>query len=61
MCRLHAIAVSDDAAYFYNHCDETLGEVGMGHLKSQSLMRVVEGYKGKGYGISADNELGKTQ
>ena len=60
LCRLHAIAVSDNAAYFYEHCDETLEEVGMGHLKSQSLMRIVDGYKGKGYGLSTNDELGIT-
>ena len=61
MCRLHAIAVSDYAAsYFFSHCDEVLEEVGMGHLKSQSLMRMLEGYNGKGFGISTDDELGKT-
>ena len=52
--------MSDNAAYFYEHCDETLEEVGMGHLKSQSLMRIVDGYKGKGYGLSTNDELGIT-
>ena len=60
MCRLHGIAVSDNAQYFYEHCDQTLQEVGMGHLKSRPLLRVVDGYKGKGYGISSEEELGNS-
>ncbi|XP_070172824.1 uncharacterized protein [Littorina saxatilis] len=55
--RLHAIAVSDNATYFYDHCDETLAEVGMAHLNSRDLMRVIDGHKGKGYGISTEDEL----
>jgi hypothetical protein len=57
--RLHGIAVSNNAEYFYDHCNETLREVGMGHIKAEDLFRMVDGYKGEGYGISTFQELGK--
>ncbi|KAK7484755.1 hypothetical protein BaRGS_00024040 [Batillaria attramentaria] len=55
--KVHAVAVSDDAEYFHNHCNETLQEAGLGHLRSEDILHVVEGHKGKGYGISTDDEL----
>lgn len=55
--RVHGIAVSDDAKYFHNHCNETLREAGLGDVRSEDILRVVEGHKGKGYGISTDDEL----
>ncbi|KAK7461192.1 hypothetical protein BaRGS_00038780 [Batillaria attramentaria] len=55
--KVHAIAVSDNAEYFHNHCNETLQEAGLGHLRSEDILHVVEGHKGKGYGISTDDEL----
>lgn len=55
--KIHAIAVSDDAAYFHNHCNETLQEVGLENLHSEDILHIAEGHKGKGYGISTDEEL----
>ena len=57
-CRLHAITVSDNAAYFYDHCDQTLKEIGLDRVKSRDMLRMVDGYKGTGYGVSTDEELG---
>ncbi|KAL8580934.1 hypothetical protein ACOMHN_039634 [Nucella lapillus] len=55
--RLHGISVSDNAAYFYQHVEECLEALGLGHLKARDLLRVVDGYKGRGYGLSTTQEL----
>ncbi|KAK7461193.1 hypothetical protein BaRGS_00038781 [Batillaria attramentaria] len=55
--KVHAVAVFDNAEYFHNLCIETLQEAGLGHLRSEDILHVVEGHKGKGYGISTDDEL----
>lgn len=58
--RIHAIAVSDNAEYFHGHCNEMLESVGLTDVKSEDILHVVEGYKGLGYGLSTQEELGKT-
>ena len=52
------MAVSDDAAYFHNHINEMLTATGVADVKSEDIIDIVEGYKGKGYGISSPDELG---
>ncbi|KAL3846757.1 hypothetical protein ACJMK2_017718 [Sinanodonta woodiana] len=55
--RIHAVAVSDDAAYFHDHVTGTLREVGIQEVTSEEILNVVEGHKGQGYGISTQEEL----
>ena len=57
-CRIHGVAVSDDAVYFHNHINEMLTAIGVADVKSEDIIDIVEGYKGKGYGISSPDELG---
>ena len=57
--RIHAVAVCDNAQYFYDHVDQTLEAVGMGDkVKSTEILGVVDGYKGKGYGLTTEKDLG---
>ena len=60
----------DNAEYFHGHIDETLEELGLSQsqeqdtqgrpaVKSRDIIDIVEGYKGRGYGLSTDEELGK--
>jgi D-cysteine desulfhydrase family pyridoxal phosphate-dependent enzyme len=55
--KIHAIAVSDNSEYFYQHVDATLAELGIGHHTAQDLLTVVDGHKGRGYGLSTPAEL----
>ena len=53
------MAVCDNAQYFYDHVDQTLDTLGMGEkVKSTDILDVVDGYKGKGYGLTTDEDLG---
>jgi D-cysteine desulfhydrase len=54
--RIHAIAICDDAKYFYDHVDHTLQELGV-PVQARDIVRIVEGYKGLGYGLSQPHEL----
>lgn len=57
--RIHAVAVCDNAHYFYDHVDQTLEAIGMGDkVKATDILDVVDGYKGKGYGLTTDEDLG---
>eukprot|EP00123_Amoebidium_parasiticum_P020877 comp5806_c0_seq1/m.1660 comp5806_c0_seq1/g.1660 ORF comp5806_c0_seq1/g.1660 comp5806_c0_seq1/m.1660 type:complete len:386 (-) comp5806_c0_seq1:110-1267(-) len=55
--KVHAVSVCDNAAYFHGHVNETLQELGITNLKSEEILDVIDGYKGKGYGVSTDDEL----
>eukprot|EP01137_Pigoraptor_chileana_P007453 Opistho-2@53084 len=55
---VHAITVCDSQEYFHGHVNETLAELGLGHqFRSEDILDVVDGYKGKGYALSTDAEL----
>ena len=47
----------DDAAYFLGHIDEQLRDLGLEGVKASDIASVIEGYKGRGYGLSTDSEL----
>ena len=57
--RVHGIAVCDDANYFHEHCNDLLPKIGVSGVKSEDILDIIEGHKGKGYGISTQEELGK--
>ena len=58
------MCVCDNADYFHGHIDEHLELLGLTEnsegnpLRSRDLVDVIEGYKGKGYGLSTSEELG---
>ena len=65
---VHAVCVCDNADYFHGHIDETLEELGLSQpqntqggpaVKSRDIINIIEGYKGRGYGLSTDKELGE--
>ena len=55
----------DNAEYFHGHIDKHLKLFGLTTnaegkpLCSRDIVDVIEGYKGQGYGISTEEELGK--
>jgi len=58
MSRCHAVNVCDNAAYFYDKINEDLRMGGL-DVKAEDIIDIIEGYKGKGYAISSQEELGK--
>ncbi|XP_048744229.1 uncharacterized protein LOC125657593 isoform X2 [Ostrea edulis] len=55
--KVHAMTVSDDAKYFHNHINETLSELGLTEVRSEDILDIIDGYKGRGYGLSTEEEL----
>lgn len=60
--RIHGMAVCDDAAYFHGEINKLLRNVGLQRdsqpvIRSEDLIDIVEGVKGRGYGLSTDDEL----
>ncbi|KAL9964244.1 hypothetical protein ACROYT_G027857 [Oculina patagonica] len=54
--KCHAVNVCDNAAYFYNKINEDLRTGGL-DVKAEDIIDIIEGYKGKGYAISTNEEL----
>lgn len=55
--KVHAFNVCDSAKYFYDHLDAQLKELNLNQYKASDLVNIIDGYKGKGYGISTNEEL----
>ncbi|XP_035693705.1 putative D-cysteine desulfhydrase 1, mitochondrial [Branchiostoma floridae] len=55
--RIHAVAICDDAAYFHRHINDTLQEIGLTDVRSEDIVDIIEGYKGRGYALSTKKEL----
>lgn len=50
----------DNADYFYKFIDDHLREFGFSELvKAREIVDLIDGYKGKGYALSTDEELSK--
>ena len=55
----------DNAAYFHTHIDDLLEDLGLttdpqgNVVKSHSIVDIIEGYDGEGYGQSTEEELGQ--
>ena len=58
VCRCHAVNVCDNAAYFYEKINEDLRMGGL-DVQAEDIIDIIDGYKGKGYAISSQEELGK--
>ena len=59
------MCVCDTAEYFYDHVDHHLEELGVAStndrgqpIRARDLVDIFDGYKGKGYGLSTEEELG---
>ena len=59
--RIHGVAVSDNAQYFYGHTSQLLNDFHMGDVKATDIVDIIDGYKGRGYGLSTPEELGKSK
>ena len=57
--RCHAIVVSDNAEYFHHHINATLDTMGLTEVRSAHIIDIIEGHKGRGYGVSTSEELGE--
>ena len=57
LSRCHAVNVSDNAAYFYNKISEDLRSGGT-DVRAEDIIDIIDGYKGGGYGVSTQHELG---
>jgi len=55
--RVHGVCVSDTAEYFHDHIDEILLTYGMERAKATQICDVIEGYKGKGYNKTTNEDL----
>ena len=49
--------MSDNAAYFYNKINEDVRSGGI-DVKAEDIIDIIDGYKGGGYGVSTQHELG---
>ena len=49
--------MSDNAAYFYNKINEDLRRGGT-EVRAEDNIDIIDGYKGGGYGVSIQHELG---
>jgi len=54
--KCHAINVYDSGPYVYNKINEELKTAGL-DVKAEDIIDVINGYHGKGYGISSQEEL----
>ena len=52
--------VCDNATYFYNKINEDLQMGGL-DVQAEDIIDIIDGYKGKGYAISSQEELGGCQ
>ena len=65
LLRVHAVCVCDDAAHFHEAIDAILIKLGLSEdsegrpaARSRDIVDIIEGYKGQGYALSTDEELG---
>ena len=57
LTRCHAVNVSDNATYFYTKINEDLRTGGL-DVRAEDIVDIIDGYKGLGYGLSTQDELG---
>ncbi|XP_064615088.1 uncharacterized protein LOC135479223 [Liolophura sinensis] len=55
--KIHGILVSDSTQYFEDHINGNLDENGLTGVRCRDILDLVEGYKGRGYGLSTPEEL----
>ncbi|XP_052103570.1 uncharacterized protein LOC127737077 [Mytilus californianus] len=55
--RIHAIAIGDNKQSFMEHINDSIKEVGLGDsVCADDIIDIVDGYKGRGYGLSTPEE-----
>ena len=65
LLRIHAVCVCDNAAHFHKDINSILDKLGPSEgsegkpgVRSKDIIDIIEGYEGRGYGLSTDEELG---
>ncbi|OQV22377.1 putative D-cysteine desulfhydrase 1, mitochondrial [Hypsibius exemplaris] len=54
--RIYGIPVCDSGAYFYDHIQKMVNDLGLAGVKAEEICQMIDGYKGAGYGISTEQE-----
>ena len=62
LSRIHGVSVTDNADYFYELIDQFLKSIGQTDsagklLHSRDIVDIIDGYKGRGYGLTTRDEL----
>lgn len=55
--RVHAVSVCDSGAYFHRHINDALTELEIDEVKSEGILNIIDGFKGRGYGLTSPSEL----
>ena len=55
--RCHAVSVADNTAYAYSKINEDLQAGGL-DVQAEEIIDIIDGYQGRGYGLSTQHELG---
>jgi len=56
--KMHAISVCDNAQIFHEHVNEMIEFLGLSNeTKSEDILNIIDGYKGRGYALSTNEEL----
>ncbi|KAK3755487.1 hypothetical protein QZH41_009704, partial [Actinostola sp. cb2023] len=55
--KVHAVNIRNSAESLYNHIQEDLEKAGLNDVKAEDILDIMEGHKGRGYGLSTDEEL----
>ena len=58
-CRLHGVSIRLGAAYVYRTLNEYLKKGGITGVDSKELIDIIDGYNGKGYTLSLNEEMSK--
>ena len=49
----------DNADYFYKFIDDHIQLFGLNGVTTRSIINLIDGYKGRGYALSTEEELSK--
>lgn len=55
--KIHGVCVCDNAEYFYQHVDELIEDYGITGVKGSDICDIIDGYKGRGYAKTTDEEM----
>ncbi|CAD5114854.1 DgyrCDS3890 [Dimorphilus gyrociliatus] len=54
--KIHGVCACDGPAYFYQHIQQTLDQLGLADVKAEDIADFIDGYKGAGYGTSQEED-----
>ncbi|ESO95839.1 hypothetical protein LOTGIDRAFT_175080 [Lottia gigantea] len=56
--KIHGITVCDSKKYFHDDNNEIFPLIGLKSVQSEDIVNIIDGFKGQGYGLSTEEELG---